>query len=141
MKKSIFVLIIGLIVLPFTVFAATSGVKTLDAVSTNTGIRFNGTTDDGILAASCTLYDKDNNDIDFVSVPVSSNAFEGTFTIANGKYTVKCANYDGGTIVEKEVTVTGSVTAPATGDNITIYLILLGLSISGIVLTKKKING
>ena len=139
-KKSLIIAIITMFVLPFTVFAATSSVKTLDAVSTDTGIRFNGTTDSGILAVSCSLYDKDDNDLDFVSVQVEDNKFDGKFTVANGKYTIKCANYEGGAILEKKIQVNASTTAPATGDNIILYVLLFGISLTAIVITKNKIN-
>lgn len=75
-------------------------VLTVTASQSNGTISYSGTTEDGVMAVSCTLYDSTGtNDLDFDSIAVTSNAYSGTFSIAEGDYILSCANYASGTAV------------------------------------------
>lgn len=137
-------LLILLLVLPFTVNAATINVKSLDATADGATINYNGEMEDGSVAVLCKLY-KGDEELDFLSSQVNSNKFEGTLTAPTaGTYIVKCANYEGGEIKEVEVTTTQDAsTNPTTGDPIYTYiaigavaLIIVGVIV--VILTKKK---
>lgn len=87
-------------------------VLTVTASQANGTISYSGTTEDGVMAVSCTLYDSaGTNDLDFDSVSVTSNAYSGTFSIAEGNYILSCANYASGTAVS--TTLTAATPAPA----------------------------
>lgn len=102
MKKK---LLIGLLlVMPLTIVSAKGNVTSLNAEYDNGKITYSGNTDSDVTAISCFLYDESEKEIDFNSSAVDNGKYEDTFTVSKGKYTVKCASYEGGTILSKEVT-------------------------------------
>ena len=125
--KKLGLLVVSLLLLPFIVSAASlPSVKTLDASTSGLTIKYNGTMEDGSYAVMCKLYDSDSNEIDLLSTSVSEKAFEGTFEVASaGKYTITCANYEGGAIKSVEVEVKEEVkeNTPNTFDNISLIVI------------------
>ena len=89
-------------------------VLTVVATKNASAVSFSGTTEDGVLAVSCSLKDSAGAEIDFNSVMVSGNRFSGDFSsnIANAK-TVVCANYDSGRLVSATITEESSTTGNA----------------------------
>lgn len=139
MKNKIILLISLFLIVP-TVKAAELNVKTVTTEALEGKIKYTGTTDEGVLAVSCSLF-KDDQEMDIASNSVNNNTFEGSFDVQGGTYTVKCANYDGGTIVSSEK---AEVKNPKTGDSIIKSVAILGISITGLVgatiLLKKNEN-
>ena len=70
-----------------------------------TSIEFSGTTDDGVLAVTCSLVDGAGKEAAINSVAVNEAEFIGEFEVSTDtEYTaVKCANYDGGAYVVAEL--------------------------------------
>lgn len=148
MKKISLFIVSILLIIPFTVSAAEYKVVELNASSENTTIKYDGIMEAGSTAVMCKLYDSSSNELDYFSSAVDNTKFNGTFTAPkDGKYIVKCANYEGGDLKEATVTV-GSTTSkssknPKTGDNILLYtslmiISLLGISIISFRLRKNK---
>ena len=128
MKKLITLLLAVVLITP-TIKAAELNIKELTTKTENNSIKYSGTTEEGVLAVSCSLFNSKNEEIDISSNAVNSNKFEGTFTVTKGDtYTVKCANYEGGKII----TATEKVENPATGDKVLKYGIILGICVLGI---------
>ena len=139
MKKRLLTLLLAVTLLVPVVKAAELNVKTLTASLSNKTVKYSGTTDEGVLAVSCSLFYKDD-EIDISSNQVNNNKFEGTFTVSKeDTYVVKCANYEGGKIVEATTTekTEEKKSNPATGDNLIKYALILTVSAAGIVVTKK----
>jgi len=139
--KKLITLLLAVVLLTPIVKAAELNVKTLEIKNDNGTLKYTGTTDEGVLAVSCSLFNSKDEEIDISSNAVSNNKFEGTFTVTKGDtYTVKCANYEGGKIVSAKE----SIKNPKTGDNIIKYVTILGVSILGItgitVYNKKQKN-
>lgn len=136
--KKLVTLLLAVVLLTPVVKAAELNVKELTTKTENNSIKYSGTTDAGVLAVSCSLFNSKNEEVDISSNQVNNNKFEGTFTVTKGDtYTVKCANYEGGKIV----TATEKVNNPETGDKIFKYGIILGvcaLGITGIAIYTKK---
>jgi len=131
MKKLSIFLVSILLLIPFTV-SALPKVESLDAKVSKNEITYNGTMEDGSTAVMCKLYDSKSNEIDLLSTQVDDNKFEGSFTVnTKGDYKVSCANYEGGEILEKTVSVT-DVKNPKTGDNIIMYVSLGVIALLGI---------
>lgn len=106
MKKSILLTLFLLLILPLTVFADEPKILTLDAEVDDNTINYSGTTEEGSHAVMCKLLDDNEEEIDKKSIPVDNNNFEGSFIApSTGDYSVKCANYEGGDIKGKDVTV------------------------------------
>ncbi|MBR3230779.1 hypothetical protein IKF73_02020 [Candidatus Saccharibacteria bacterium] len=80
-------------------FADTPKVLTIEAEIGQT-ISYSGTTEEGVLAVSCGLYDAEDNELQFNSVAALDEAFAGEFTADDTAVLIRCANYDGGAIVE-----------------------------------------
>ena len=135
--KKIITLLLAVILLTPAVKAAELNIKELTTKTENNTIKYVGTTDEGVLAVSCSLFNSKNEEIDISSNAVDNNKFEGTFTVTKGDtYTVKCANYEGGKII----TATEKVENPATGDKVLKYGIILGicvLGLAGLTINKK----
>ncbi len=133
--KKLFVLTL-LLIFPLSVFAAEEKPKvlTLNAKAEDAVINYDGTTEEGSHAVMCKLYDKDSEEVDKLSVAVNELKFEGSFTVnEKGKYTVYCANYEGGEIKNVEVEVTSiNKSNPKTADNLALYITLGVVSIAGI---------
>ncbi len=103
MKKTLLAtLIIALAAPGMTAFATTPSVISVE-VESSSKITYSGTTEDGVLAVSCGLYDAEDNELDFNSVGVVSNSFNGEFDANSDAELVRCANYDGGVIIEKSI--------------------------------------
>lgn len=155
MKKIILSFLLTMIIVPFTyVNAASNNVLTLTVSKANGTISYSGTTDNGVIAVSCGLYDSNNNEIDFKSSSVSNNTFNDTFTETTGAYLVKCANYNGGDYITKNLPlVTNDINTntdpsinseqinkvtntsnPQTGDNVIFYIGVLILSLIGLII-------
>ena len=139
--KKLVTLLLAVVLLTPVVKAAELNVKELTTKTDNGTIKYSGTTDEGVLAVSCSLFNSKNEEVDISSNQVNNNKFEGTFTVTKGDtYTVKCANYEGGKIVS----ATEEIKNPATGDNIIKYGIILGVCVLGLagltICTKKKKN-
>ena len=136
--KKIITLLLAVVLLTPVVKAADLNVKTLEIKNDNGTLKYTGTTDEGVLAVSCSLFNSKDEEVDISSNQVNNNKFEGTFTVTKGDtYTVKCANYEGGKII----TATEKVENPKTGDNIIIYggLLLVGiLGLAGLTIYNKK---
>lgn len=137
--KKLITLLLAVALLTPVVKAAELNVKELTTKTENNSIKYSGTTDEGVLAVSCSLYNSENEEIDISSNAVNNNTFEGIFTVTKeDTYTVKCANYEGGKIV----TATEKIENPATGDKVLKYGIILGACVLGLagltVYTKKN---
>ena len=136
--KKIITLLLAVVLLTPVVKAAELNVKTLEIKNDNGTLKYTGTTDEGVLAVSCSLFNSKDEEVDISSNQVNNNKFEGTFTVTKGDtYTVKCANYEGGKII----TATEKVENPKTGDNIIIYggWLLVGiLGLAGLTIYNKK---
>ena len=130
MKRLVVLLL--LLIFPLTASAATSNVnvKTLDVSASGKTIKYNGEMENDSVAVMCKLYNSDNKEIDYLSSAVNNHKFEDTFTVSDtGKYTIYCANYEGGEILSKEVEVKEEQT-PETLDNIVTYVLIGGISLS-----------
>lgn len=146
MKKVYLLILTILFIIPFKVKAATTPrVLTLEAKSTGTTIKYNGTIEEGSHAVMCKLYNSDKEEVDLLSSAVDNKEFSGSFTVSESdKYKVACANYEGGDIKEVEVKMVVDKTNPPTYDaGITASIIVLAVGIIGIVgvlvyLKKKK---
>ena len=138
MKKKLLTILLAVMLLTPVIKAAELNVKTLTATLSNKTVKYSGTTDEGVLAVSCSLFYKDD-EIDISSNQVNNNKFEGTFTVSkDDEYIVKCANYEGGKIIEAKTTEKEEDKKnPSTGDNLIKYITILTISATGIVLSKK----
>ena len=131
MKKKILTLLLAVVLLTPVVKAA--DLKTLDIKNDNGTLKYSGTTEDGVLAVSCSLFNSKNDEIDISSNQVNDNKFEGSFVVKEkDTYTIKCADYEGGKIISAQEEVKN----PSTGDSLTKSLLLLTISAAGIVITK-----
>ena len=142
MKKILF-LMICLFAIPTCILAANPSVKTLEMTNDSGTIKYNGTTEDGVYAVMCKLYNSKEEEIDLLSSSVENSKFEGSFTVSTSdNYKVACANYEGGEFKTVEVSVGKddiNTSNPKTYDNIGYYIAILGICvISGIVLMNKK---
>lgn len=80
------------------VSAVGNDVLTLEAEQDETTgeITFSGTTDEGVIAVSCSLTDKTGEEVFFGSTEVDAATFQGAFVMPVDGYSLSCANYDGG---------------------------------------------
>lgn len=134
MKKINLLILTILFALPFAVKAATTPkVLTVKATIDGITIEYEGTTEEGVYAVMCKLYD-DEGEVDLLSTSVDSQKFSGKFTAPKkGEYKVYCANYDGGEIKSADVAVEENKNNPDTYDSgITTYIILIVVAITGI---------
>ena len=108
MKKVALFIISLLLIIPFTVHADNEKVLTLDVNVNGASITYSGTTEDGITAVMCRLFDKNDQDVNKYSSEVTSNAFDGELIASrNGDYKVSCAKYEGGDALVKDVKISG----------------------------------
>jgi hypothetical protein len=153
MKKLLSLLIVLLIVITPTVFAA--DIKTVDASEDSSGkITVKGTADDSMVAVAVSLYEEDGTFIKVVTGSVEDdNTYEVTINMEAKKYIVRVADYNGGNYIEKEVspnttdetedtttTVTEEVTpvkSPKTFDAILIAVSVLVISVVGIAVSAR----
>lgn len=129
--KKLVTLLLAVVLLTPVVKAA--DLKTLETKNDNGILKYSGTTEDGVLAVSCSLFNSKNEEIDISSNQVDNNKFEGSFIVKEkDTYTIKCADYEGGKIISAQEEVKN----PSTGDSLTKSLLLLTISAAGIVITK-----
>lgn len=154
MKKIYITFLTLLLIIPFSVFASTTPkVLTITAKNIDSEINYTGTTEDGVHAVMCKLFNSDEEEIDMLSSSVDDNSFSGKFTnVSEGKYIVACARYEGGEVkkvdvVVKEVSSTNDNSKnPKTYDaGIAGSIAILVISLTGIVgstiyLKKKKVK-
>ncbi len=138
MKKINLLMLTVLFMLPFAVKAAEEPkVLTVKTEVDKTTIKYEGTTEDGVYAVMCKLFNSDKEEIDMLSSAVDNNKFNGTFTAPKkGEYKVVCANYDGGEIKESAVKTSEDKPKdnPKTYDaGIIKYIILIGVAAIGII--------
>ena len=134
MKKLFAIITTLLLVVPFTVYAATPKVTSLNVNVETTTIKFDGEIEDGSLAYTCRLFTEDK-EVDIYSGQVNNNKFNGEFVVTNaGEYKVSCTDYEGGTPVEKTAVVevsTATEEVPSvnakTFDAITLSFIILAI--------------
>ena len=121
MKKIGLFIIGSLFILPMTVFAADSSVTSVTASVDGSKVSYSGEATADVTAVMCKLY-KGDTEVKKLSSEVDNGEFSGEFTVAsNGKYTVYCARYEGGTIVASdEVTVSSVVSNNNTTSNTTV---------------------
>lgn len=160
MKKG-HLLILSLLVIPFGVLAANPKVLTLTGEDKAGTIEYSGTTEEGSHAVMCKLFNEESEQVDLLSTAVDNKSFTGSFKdVKEGKYTLYCANYEGGEITKTEITVSSKTEEvkeetkeetvekkeeknPKTNDNIKTYIITLGLSmitLTGTTIYQKKYN-
>ena len=138
MKKINLLILTVLFMLPFAVKAAEEPkVLTVKTEVDKTTIKYEGTTEDGVYAVMCKLFNSNKEEIDMLSSAVDNKKFNGTFTVPKkGEYKVVCANYDGGKIKETTIKVTEEVKEkinPKTYDSgIIEYVILISVAVVGI---------
>ena len=131
MKKIIVLLL--LLVLPITVFAAEPNVVKLELKSDKQVISYTGEMEDGSFAVMCKLYNSNNEELDYLSSEVNNKKFEGKFNISkNDTYKVSCANYEGGEIKAETIKVENA--NPKTGDFVEIYCIVFAFCIAALTL-------
>ena len=130
MKKVLLALL--LIVLPVTVFAADNpSVTKLELTNDKQVITFKGEMEDGSLAVMCKLYNSKDEEVDLYSTDVTTNKFEGTFTVdKNDTYKVSCANYEGGEIKSETIKVASA--NPKTGDIVYTYCLVLAICVGAL---------
>ena len=107
MKKSYLIIFALLLVIPFSVFAETTPkVLTVTAENSSSTINYTGTTEDGVYAVMCKLFNSSDEEIDMLSSSVDNNTFSGTFAnVSEGTYNVGCARYEGGDVKRVEVII------------------------------------
>ena len=137
MKKISLLVLTIVLLIPITVFAAvTPRVLTVDAKADSSTINYTGTTEDGVYAVMCKLYDSSDNEMDLLSSQVDNKEFKGSFSnVAAGTYKVSCARYEGGEVVSDDVPIEGELTTanPKTGDSILVYVLALVVAVLGTV--------
>ena len=123
MKKKILFIFALIVIIPFSVFADDAKVVNVVSNSSGSTIEYNGTTEDGVYAVMCKLYDSENNEIDQLSSAVDNKTFEGSFTnLSDGIYNLSCARYEGGEVKRVEVivgSVSGENSTVSDGTNVT----------------------
>ena len=140
MKKLLSLLIVLSVVLLPNVFAA--NVLTVEATESTSGeVKVSGTTESAVMAVAINIYDENGALVAVRSTQVTDeDKFEFAETFDAKKYTIKVADYIGGTTVDVVVdpngevaTKTETVTNVATYDPIYISFAILGLSLVGII--------
>ena len=131
MKKIIVLLL--LLVLPITAFAAEPNVVKLELKSDKQVISYTGEMEDGSFAVMCKLYNSNNEELDYLSSEVSNKKFEGKFTVSkNDTYKVSCANYEGGEIKSETIKIENA--NPKTGDLVELYCIVFAFCIAALTI-------
>lgn len=148
MKKKYLITFALLLIIPLTVLAATPKVLTVSAERSGSIINYSGTTEDGVYAVMCKLYNSSDEEIDMLSSSVNNNEFTGSFTnISDETYSVACARYEGGEV--KKVEVVEKANVDKTSDNpqtydpgiitsIIILIISIVVIVGTIIYLKKK---
>ncbi|NLT15586.1 MAG: hypothetical protein GXY05_14740 [Clostridiales bacterium] len=112
MKKTVTIILIIVVVLTLCVpaLAVDNGVATLDAVGTTASVTVSGTSANGVLAVMTEVLDTDGTtSLAMKSFAVSGGSFSGVITgvtlSAGATYTVRAADYNGGTWTATTFTV------------------------------------
>ena len=159
------ILMLALVIPSSKVYAANKKVNEINAVQANGKITVSGTVEDGMLAVAVQIVDSDDKLVTLETGDVdASNKYKLVIEVPEGTYTVKVADYEGGAIVEKEVTseeekedstkddekneeedtsktedsdkkVNNESSSPQTGDTIYVICGVLALAILGIGVT------
>lgn len=105
--KKLGLLLCGLFILPFGVFATSNPkVTEINTDVYKNVISYTGTTEKGSHAVMCKLYNSKGDEVALLSTAVDNTKFKGKFNApAADTYTIACANYEGGEIKKIEVTV------------------------------------
>lgn len=144
MKKILGLLTILLTIL-ITPKVLAANVLNVDASESESGvITVKGSAEASVMAVAINIYEEDGTTfITQRSVQVNDdNTFEFSETFEAKKYVIKVADYDGGNVITKTVSLNNENT-PDTSDNIINYIIIASLSIislTGIVIYKKRLN-
>lgn len=99
-----------------SVKAATSEIATLEASVSDKTVTVKGTTDSSktVYAVAIAVYDSEEVLQTIYSTDVTEHKFSASFTLANGTYLIKVANYEGGEFKETSVTVKDAEKTPDT---------------------------
>lgn len=132
--KKILVIFTLLFAIPICTLAIEPKVLTVITSSSGSTVNYEGTTEEGVVAVMCKIYDSKDEEVDILSVEVDENKFAGSFSsVPNGSYVVRCAKYEGGDIEEAKVVV-NNTTNPNTNDaGILKSVIIFGVSIIGVI--------
>lgn len=99
------ILMLALVIPSSKVYAANKKVNEVNAVQANGKITVSGTVEDGMLAVAVQIVDSDGKLVTLETGEVdASNKYNLAIEVQEGTYTVKVADYEGGAVVEKEVT-------------------------------------
>lgn len=99
------ILMLALIIPSSKVYAANKKVNEVNAEQANGKITVSGTVEDGMLAVAVQVLDKDGKFVTLETGAVdANNKYSLLIEVPEGTYTVKVADYEGGTAVEKVVT-------------------------------------
>lgn len=102
-------LILVMVIPSNRVYALNKEVTSVNTAVENGKITVSGSVQDGMLAVAVQVFDEDDNLITIETGAIdSSNNYKVEIDVANGKYVVKVADYDGGQVVSKEVIVSDS---------------------------------
>lgn len=130
MKKFLF----GLLFLPISVLAVSPSVLSIDTSVDSNRINYSGTTEGDVYAVMCKLY-KGDTEIDMLSSAVSNNQFEGSFDVKNdGDYKVSCADYDGGSIKSKSVSLGSEKYTVSSDDVVVTFSDVSGQTFEGVII-------
>lgn len=157
LKIIIPVFVLTFILLGSAIQVQAGTIISLEATPGTEEITVSGVAGNDVLSVMILLYDStETNVLQMQSVAVDDNhAYEYTFTVEEGTYVVKAADYEGGTFESKTVSVAAATEAtttteattateaststsdpsPNTGDNSNLLLWILGLIGSATILT------
>ncbi len=154
-------LVLALVIPSNTVYAANKKVKSADVVQSNGTLTVSGEVEEGMLAVAVQVLDSNGNLITLRTGAVDSdNKYKVEIAIAEGDYTIKVADYDGGAVykdgeTEDDATENNTNTSdsddsssvtvttnnekdnPKTGDNILRVVTVLAIAVLGVFITTK----
>ena len=99
------ILMLALVIPSSKVYAANKKVNEVNASQANGKITVSGTVEDGMLAVAVQIVDSNGKLVTLETGEVDKdNKYNLVIEVPEGTYTVKVADYEGGAVVEKEVT-------------------------------------
>ena len=132
--KKILVIFTLLVAIPLCAYAEEPKVLTVTTSSSGSTVNYEGTTEDGVVAVMCKIYDSSDEEVDMLSLEVDGNKFTGSFSdVANGSYVVRCAKYEGGEMQEAKVLVNNTMNPNTNDAGILKSVIIFGVSIMGVI--------